>query len=147
MDCPRCGQRWPESTASALRGGCPLCLLEFAFAAPEPVAAAADGPETPPAHVGPYTILDTLGRGGMGVVYRARHESLGRTVALKVLNPDCARQKGFPKRFQREGQLLAALHHAISLAFTTWVASRASTIWPWSMSSARRCASFCLAAV
>jgi eukaryotic-like serine/threonine-protein kinase len=111
MDCPKCGQQWPDLSGGALKGGCPSCLLEFAFGpAPTPVSSD-DAAAAPLRRLGPYTLLDTLGSGGMGVVYLARHESLDRTVALKVLNPACARQKGFPERFQREGQVLAALDH------------------------------------
>lgn len=109
MACPKCGQQWPETPGGALQGACPACLLEFAFGGSEtPPAAETPAPLT---RLGPYTILEPLGSGGMGVVYLARHESLDRTVALKVLNPACARQKGFPERFQREGQVLAALAH------------------------------------
>lgn len=106
--CPKCGRHWPSLTAGALDGGCPLCLLEFAFTASEAEPAAA---EPVPTRLGPYVIERELGRGGMGVVYLARHTGLDRVVALKVLHDACARQPGFPPRFQREGQVLAALAH------------------------------------
>ncbi|MBY0522931.1 MAG: serine/threonine protein kinase [Gemmataceae bacterium] len=111
MDCPKCGQQWPDLSGGALQGGCPSCLLEFAFGPSAPPSDLDDGLDVPPARLGPYHILGTLGRGGMGVVYLARHEGLDRTVALKLLNPAIARQKSFPERFQREGQVLAALAH------------------------------------
>ena len=47
----------------------------------------------------------------MGVVYRARHDDLGRDVALKVIKPEHAADEGFRERFKREWRTLAALHH------------------------------------
>ena len=67
--------------------------------------------EPPSEKIGLYRIVREIGRGGMGVVYRAEHESLGRHVALKVLP---ARMSSSPKavaRFQREGRSIASLHH------------------------------------
>src|SRR5262249_16926446 len=106
--CPKCGQQWPQSSGTASAAACPACMLDFAFGATDALVSAA--PATP-RHIGSFTILDTLGRGGMGTVYRARHEGLDRTVALKVLDPACAGRPGFPERFRREGQMLAALNH------------------------------------
>jgi ketosteroid isomerase-like protein len=51
------------------------------------------------------------GRGGMGVVYRATELSLGRPVALKLLAPDRAEDRGFRERFQRESRMAAAIDH------------------------------------
>jgi predicted ATPase/predicted Ser/Thr protein kinase len=58
-----------------------------------------------------YRVERMLGRGGMGVVYRARQLSLGRAVALKLLAPELASDEGFRARFRREAQLLASLEH------------------------------------
>ena len=58
-----------------------------------------------------YEILDELGRGGMGVVYRARDTKLGRDVAIKVLPEDFAANDERLARFRREAQLLASLNH------------------------------------
>src|SRR4029453_9221445 len=54
-----------------------------------------------------YRIERVLGRGGMGVVYVARHLRLDRTVALKVVSPDLAEDPKFRDRFVRESQLAA----------------------------------------
>jgi len=61
--------------------------------------------------VGGYRIEELLGRGGMGVVYSARHLELGRQVALKVIAGELGSDPEFVARFQREGQLQASLEH------------------------------------
>ncbi len=61
--------------------------------------------------VGDYRIHKEIGRGGMGVVYQASQESLGRTVALKVLSKRWATNQDAMKRFRREAQAAARLHH------------------------------------
>jgi Flp pilus assembly protein TadD/TolB-like protein/predicted Ser/Thr protein kinase len=62
--------------------------------------------------LGSYEILDLLGAGGMGEVYRARDLKLGREVAIKVLPEEFARQEDRVSRFQREARMLAAVNHA-----------------------------------
>lgn len=61
--------------------------------------------------VGGHEILGELGRGGMGVVYRARHVALDRERALKVIAPDLAGDPDFRRRFERESQLAASVEH------------------------------------
>jgi serine/threonine-protein kinase len=58
-----------------------------------------------------YTIEGEVGRGGMGVVYRARDERLQRRVAIKVLPPELAFQQDIRERFTREAQTAAKLSH------------------------------------
>ena len=58
-----------------------------------------------------YSIEGQIGQGGMAVVYRAIQESLGRPVALKVMNPLLAVNPEFSERFLNEGRLLASLRH------------------------------------
>jgi predicted Ser/Thr protein kinase len=60
---------------------------------------------------GRYRIEAQIGRGGMGVVYRATEPGLGRQVALKVIAPEFADDEGFRKRFERESKLAAAIEH------------------------------------
>jgi len=72
-------------------------------------------PPLPPEQIAPHfpqlEILECLGRGGMGVVYRARQKTLNRLVALKLLAPERVRDAKFAERFAREAQALAALNH------------------------------------
>lgn len=81
---------------------------------------AADGelgvaPSTPPAvpsRLGDFRILREIGRGGMGIVYEAVQETLGRHVALKVLPPRVPGHDRYLERFRREAQAAARLHHS-----------------------------------
>ena len=63
------------------------------------------------ARLGPYEVVELLGKGGMGEVYRARDPRLGRDVALKVLHEDVASDPGRLKRFELEARAVAALNH------------------------------------
>ena len=68
--------------------------------------------------IGNYDILDKLGAGGMGSVYKARHRRLKRLVALKVLTRSLGKDKTFVQRFQREVETLAQLSHPnITMAY------------------------------
>ena len=58
-----------------------------------------------------YRILDAIGRGGMGAVYRATQISLERTVALKIIVPELAQDEGFRERFKRESRTAASIEH------------------------------------
>jgi serine/threonine-protein kinase len=61
--------------------------------------------------LGPYRIEGYIGRGGMGVVYRAEHIHLGRQVALKLLAPELAENESFRERFVRESRVAARVDH------------------------------------
>ena len=58
-----------------------------------------------------YRIEERIGRGGMGVVYRAEHINLQRRAAVKIIAPDLAESEGFRERFTREARIAAALQH------------------------------------
>ena len=72
--------------------------------------------------IGDYQILDELGSGGMGRVWRVRNVITDRVEAMKVLLPDLAGRQELAARFQREIKLMASLNHpniaALRTAFT-----------------------------
>ena len=61
--------------------------------------------------LGRYQVLDLLGRGGMGEVYRARDPSLGRDLAIKILPPEATRDASRVERFMKEARAASALNH------------------------------------
>jgi serine/threonine protein kinase len=71
----------------------------------------ANGTEPMSTSIGRYRIVDRLGAGGMGVVYRAEDTMLRRPVALKFLAPDIALDEEYRARFFREARILASLNH------------------------------------
>ncbi len=122
--CPKCGSEIP---AHSPQGHCPKCLLQATLespsvenegrlptAAPSPGAAAGFIPPTVAElsqRFGQLEILDFVGKGGMGAVYKARQPGLDRLVALKILPPDIGNDPAFAERFTREARALARLNH------------------------------------
>ena len=74
------------------------------------------GASTIPERLGPFRLLEQLGAGGMGVVYLARDEALGREVALKLVRPDLLLFGNARERFRREIEAIARLRHPAILA-------------------------------
>ena len=62
-------------------------------------------------NIGPYRILEQLGRGGMATVFKAYHAALDRYVAIKLLHPHFASDTDFVDQFKREAKNLATLRH------------------------------------
>jgi tRNA A-37 threonylcarbamoyl transferase component Bud32 len=119
--CPECGKDLP---GDAPEGLCPQCLLKGVISsahdasqlASESTAAYADSSTAPTveelAPLFPHLeILELIGQGGMGAVYKARQPSLDRLVAVKVLPPAAGRDPSFAERFGREARALAHLSH------------------------------------
>jgi hypothetical protein len=114
LRCPQCGTPLGENAPAGL---CPNCLMalnlktETVFTGDLPAAQA----PLPPEHIAPHfpqlEILECLGRGGMGVVYKARQKTLNRLVALKLLAPERVGDPKFAERFAAEAHALAALSH------------------------------------
>jgi len=62
-------------------------------------------------NLGPYQLLEQIGEGGMGTVFKAYHPALDRYVALKIIHPAHRQDQSFVARFQREARLVARLEH------------------------------------
>ena len=105
--CPTCRANIP---ANAPHGFCPACLLRDAEEAPPPGRSAPALAEIASAFP-QWEILALIGQGGMGAVYQVRQPGLDRTVALKILAPELARDPAFAERFAREARTLGKLNH------------------------------------
>lgn len=89
--------------------------------------------------LGQYRILERLGEGGMGEVYRALDELLDREVALKMLRPELAHRADVLDRFRAEAVMLARLDHPnIARLYGLTKQDRISS-WSWSSCRGRRC--------
>src|SRR4051794_11918434 len=114
--CSGCGKALP---ADAPQGICPECLMKAGFDTKTAVVTpSAKGPGFDPPlpaelakHFPQLDILEMIGIGGMGVVYKARQPNLDRIVALKILSPDAGADPAFSKRFAQEARSLARLNH------------------------------------
>jgi hypothetical protein len=89
-------------------GHCPNCLLDLGFG-PLPEDCQPSPPR--PKGFGEYELLEQIGRGGMGVVYRARQISLNRLVALKMLGPHASAFPGIAERLRLEAEVAGGLRH------------------------------------
>jgi serine/threonine protein kinase len=118
--CPRCGT---DLSAAVSPGGlCPKCLLEMGLSdgdsAPEVEVAGEESSAEPPPGLEELSprfpqleLIELLGRGGMGTVYKARQKGLDRLVALKIMPAAAAKDPSWPERFAREARALARLSH------------------------------------
>src|SRR4051812_4016387 len=120
--CAECGQPIPPDARTF--GLCPRCLIRSAIAAPGGSAASGPAgsssalrlaaPPLPSELAGQFVdleILELIGQGGMGIVYKARQLSLDRLVGLKLFPVDPAGDPAFAERFRLEARVLASLGH------------------------------------
>ena len=115
--CPKCGTPIPDDAPQNL---CPKCVLAGISPTPATANTAATvlTNRTPPPtaeevaeHFPELEIVEMIGAGGMGAVYKVRQPRLDRHVALKILSHDLAGDPAFVERFNREARVLARLNH------------------------------------
>jgi serine/threonine protein kinase len=113
--CPQCGK---SAGPNGLDGLCPQCMMRVGIGScVDPADGVASQGFVPPeikdlAPLFPdLEILELLGKGGMGAVYKARQKLLDRVVALKILPPGIGAEPAFAKRFTQEARALAKLNH------------------------------------
>lgn len=112
LSCPKCRAVTEGDSSFCPRCGTSLRLgTETIPSASETDTVSSKAVRSGAVFAGKFHILDVLGRGGMGIVYRAEDVTLKRRIALKLLPPDFVRDAGARTRFLREAQAAAALDH------------------------------------
>lgn len=108
--CPKCRQPIPSNAPGGL---CPRCLLNATEERPDAFPNARGTPSVAEVQRSfpQLEIIELIGRGGMGCVFKARQARLDRFVALKVLPKELAADPHFSERFSREARVLAKLNH------------------------------------
>lgn len=117
--CPECQKPIP---ANAPAGLCPDCLLvqgiagasnsaAFAVTTPQGGRVVVPAAATVAKYFPQLDMLELLGHGGMGTVYKARQTKLDRMVAVKIIRPETTGDPAFAERFMREARTLARLNH------------------------------------
>jgi len=119
--CPECKGEMPADSSAGLCSKCAIvhAVATIAQTPPDPMESTstfrghfvAPTPEELAGHFPQVQILQLVGEGGMGAVYKARQPGLDRLVALKILPAEAARDPAFAERFTREARALAKLNH------------------------------------
>src|SRR5262249_52814070 len=106
--CAKCGA---TVFADSQRGFCSVCMFKTGLGPLAEDYAGEQEPRRMEMEFGDYELLEEIGRGGQGVVYRARQKGLNRTVALKVIGLGQWATKAHLKRFRLEAEAAARLDH------------------------------------
>jgi serine/threonine-protein kinase len=129
--CPKCGQHYADSMKFCPRDGGTLEIspvptgsgpspdAETVIAPPSQIASSAPQTVVGENHdtligrvlAGRYRVLSQIGQGGMGTVYRAQHQMLGRVDAVKVIRPEVSQNPQTMQRFLREAKLASSINH------------------------------------
>jgi predicted Ser/Thr protein kinase len=119
--CPKCGAKLLDDAPSGI---CPKCLMLAGLESEQDAGSSSEvkpttltsgfvppEPEVLAKHFPQLEIMELLGKGGMGAVYKARQPGLDRLVAVKILPPEIGADPAFAERFTREARALAKLSH------------------------------------
>jgi eukaryotic-like serine/threonine-protein kinase len=104
--CPECKEEYKETTRFCPRDGFNLDTVSA-----EPSAPLSTDPMLGRTLAGRYLLLEKLGQGGMGAVYKGQHVKMNRLTAIKVLTTDLANNPQFVARFEREAELASHIDH------------------------------------
>lgn len=119
--CPRCGEQYESATRFCTRDG--QNLLDVIEQTPAPISettvkrkSSEEDPMIGRVIAGRYRLIEKLGQGGMGAVYKGQHVKINRLTAIKVLTSELVSNQEFIARFQREAEMASQIDHPNAVA-------------------------------